>query len=349
MYEGRILEFGNSSQLIVPVRFLCPLHENYKHILLPITYSVVFILGLLSNGTVLWLSCCQTRTWSCSTIYLTNLAVADLLYVLSLPLLIVNYIWKDKWSFGDILCKQVRFCFYANLYGSIMFLTCTSIHRYVGVCFPMKSLRWRTRKLAIMGSIAAWFIVIMEALPTCIYAHAEALHNKTVCFDLTSPENFFSYLPYGVMLTVTGFLIPFTIITLCYCSILKTLATPGDNPLVRKPRRTKSICTILVVCALLVICFVPFHVTRLLYLFIRAYMVQNCGTLQSVSVLYKICRALLSFNSCINPILYFLSGRKSCSWLLRKNKVAPAFIRSQCPAWGNAAPGCPLASNRIPG
>ncbi|XP_078420556.1 P2Y purinoceptor 3-like [Cetorhinus maximus] len=281
MDEGRILDPDNSSQLIAPVESLCPLHENYKHILLPMTYSVVVILGLLSNGTVLWLSCCQTKTWSCTIIYLTNLAITDLLHVLSLPLLIVNYTWKDKWPFGDFLCKQVRFCFYANMYGSIMFLTCTSVHCYLGFCFPMKSLRWRTWKLAIVGSIAAWFVVILEALPTSIYAQTGGMHNRTICFDLTGPENFFSYFPYGVTLTVMGFLIPFTIITLCYCSILKTLVTCGDNPLVGKPARTKSICTILAVCALLVVCLVPFHITRIIYLFIQAYMVRNCTTLQS--------------------------------------------------------------------
>ncbi|VCX42643.1 unnamed protein product, partial [Gulo gulo] len=74
---------------------VCKFSEDYKQIYLSLTYSIILILGLPLNGTVLWLSWRQTKPWSCATIYLVNLMVADLLYVLTLPFLIITY------SLGD--------------------------------------------------------------------------------------------------------------------------------------------------------------------------------------------------------------------------------------------------------
>ncbi|KAM7412998.1 hypothetical protein PAMA_020400 [Pampus argenteus] len=124
-------------------------------ILLPVTYSLVFVLGLSLNGALLWCVSCRTRRRSSTDIYLTNLAVADLLYVLALPPLIISNAMGDLWPFGNIICKAVRFCFFANIHCSMMFLACASVHRFVGVCFPIAAVRIRTRKLALFASGAA--------------------------------------------------------------------------------------------------------------------------------------------------------------------------------------------------
>ena len=100
----------------------CHLSEHYKQIYLSLTYSIIFVLGLPLNGAVLWLSWRQTKRWGCATIYLANLMVADLLYISTLPFLIVTYSLDDTWPFGELLCKLVRFLFYANLYSSVLLL-----------------------------------------------------------------------------------------------------------------------------------------------------------------------------------------------------------------------------------
>ncbi|KAF0874058.1 P2RY4 protein, partial [Crocuta crocuta] len=100
-------------------------------------YSIILMLGLPLNVMVLWLSWSQTKRWSCATIYLVNLMVADLLYVLTLPFLIITYSLGDRWLFGELLCRLVRFLFYTNIYGTILLLTCISVHRFLGVCHPL--------------------------------------------------------------------------------------------------------------------------------------------------------------------------------------------------------------------
>ncbi|XP_040469790.1 P2Y purinoceptor 3-like [Falco naumanni] len=320
---------------------LCPLVESDKYILLPLTYSSVLVLGLLLNGAMLWLSCCRAKGWTCTTIYLVNLAVADLLYLFSLPLLIVNYILQDTWPFGELLCKLVRFLFYASLYGSILLLTCISVHRFLGVCYPIRSTPHRTRHLAAAGTATSWALVFLQLLPTSIYARTGVISNHTVCYDMTSPENLSSYLPYGMALTTSGFLFPFLIILACYCLMIRSLTRlSGDASPTSSAARAKSIRTIFLVCALFSVCLLPFHITRSIYLFIRVYHVADCQLLQRWSLLYKIWRPLVSLNSCINPLLYFLSGRTTRARLaleLGLLKAGP-LARSDVNAEGIDAP-----------
>lgn len=90
----------------------CTYKEDFKRILLPAVYSLVFVLGLPLNAAVI-LKIWRTRpNVSKNNIYMLNLAIADFLYVMSLPLLIYNYGSHDYWPFGEFACKFVRFQFY---------------------------------------------------------------------------------------------------------------------------------------------------------------------------------------------------------------------------------------------
>lgn len=121
----------------------CSIDESYKYVFLPVCYSLTFLFSLTLNSVVLLRSCrhhggCRARRngaggggrrWNTSLIYMVNLATTDLMYGLSLPFLVASYVLRDRWVFGDFMCRLVRFLFYFNLYCSIFFLTCISVHR----------------------------------------------------------------------------------------------------------------------------------------------------------------------------------------------------------------------------
>ncbi|XP_019901183.1 P2Y purinoceptor 3-like [Esox lucius] len=265
----------------------CPVAQSYKRILLPLTYSLVFVLGLTLNLVLLGLVSCRTRT--CSVVYLTNLAAADLLYVLALPLLIASDAMGGVWPFGEVLCKAVRFFFYMNLHSSVMFLTCVSIHRFLGVCCPIAALRFRTRKVAVVMSGSIWVLVMLEILPILIFADTGFINNKTVCYEMADFDRYHVFFPYIMFLTVVGFLLPFTIILICYCSMMIVLCRAGkDKSHMGKEMRNKSVRTILAVCLMLVLCFVPYHIARTVYLFLRVYMSSNCRALNVAVICYEI-------------------------------------------------------------
>ncbi|XP_061606730.1 P2Y purinoceptor 3-like [Phyllopteryx taeniolatus] len=109
----------------------CSVDESYKYVFLPVCYSLTFVFSLALNSVVLLRSCRGRRraARNASVIYMVNLAATDLMYGLSLPFLVASYVLRDRWMFGDFMCRLVRFLFYFNIYASIFFLTCISLHR----------------------------------------------------------------------------------------------------------------------------------------------------------------------------------------------------------------------------
>ena len=57
-----------------------------------------------------------------------------------------------------------------NLYGSILFLTCISAHRYSGVVYPLKSLGRLKKKNAVYISVLVWLIVVVGISPILFYS-----------------------------------------------------------------------------------------------------------------------------------------------------------------------------------
>ncbi|XP_069496204.1 P2Y purinoceptor 6 [Ambystoma mexicanum] len=290
----------------------CTFNEDFKQILLPLVYSIVFVIGLSLNLTVIlqiWLS---RKVLTRTTIYMLNLATADLLYVCSLPLLIYNYSNHDYWPFGDFTCKFVRFQFYSNLHGSIMFLTCMSFQRYLGICHPLST--WhkkRGKKFTWIVCGVVWFIVIAQCLPTFVFASTGIQRNRTVCYDLSPPDSSTRYFPYGITLTITGFLIPFVVILVCYCSMTKILCQKDEmiGPAVRK-KKDKAIRMIIIVVIVFAISFFPFHLTKTIYLIVRSLNGVPCLVLQTFAIVYKCTRPFASMNSVIDPILFYFTQQK---------------------------------------
>uniref|UniRef100_A0A8D0HQ14 Pyrimidinergic receptor P2Y6 n=1 Tax=Sphenodon punctatus TaxID=8508 RepID=A0A8D0HQ14_SPHPU len=290
----------------------CTFHEEFKQILLPVVYSVVFVVGLPLNFIVIvqiWLS---RKVLTRTTIYMLNLATADLLYICSLPLLIYNYTQKDYWPFGDFTCRFVRFQFYTNLHGSIMFLTCLSIQRYLGICHPLST--WhkkRGKRFTWMVCGVAWFVVVTQCLPTFIFASTGTQRNRTVCYDLSPPDLSARYFPYGITLTVTGFLIPFISILVCYFFMTKILCQKDEmiGMAVRK-KKDKAIRMIIIVVLAFAISFFPFHLTKTIYLIIRSKPDIGCIELQTFATIYKCTRPFASMNSVLDPILFYFTQRK---------------------------------------
>ncbi|XP_062381156.1 P2Y purinoceptor 4 [Sardina pilchardus] len=297
----------------------CRFEEDFKYILLPVSYGLVFVVGLALNSLAMWMFITKMRPWSASTVYMFHLALSDTLYVLSLPTLIYYYANRSHWPFGVVTCKTVRFLFYANLYSSILFLTCISVHRYLGICHPIRSLTMIKPRHAHLVCFTVWVAITLCLVPKLIFVTTTKRDNDTLCHDTTRPEDFHYFLTYSSVLMVLLFVIPFIVIMVCYCLMARALCRPRkglSSSQQSNSSRTKSIKLIVVVLVVFAVCFVPFHITRTLY-YVYRFLDADCAFLNVVNFAYKITRPLASVNSCLDPILYFLAGDHYRSRLLR--------------------------------
>ncbi|XP_034037817.1 P2Y purinoceptor 4 [Thalassophryne amazonica] len=301
---------NQSVEFIAQLNYTCHFDEEFKYILLPVSYSLVFVFGLVLNATALWIFVMKMRPWNMSTVFMFHLALSDFLYVLSLPTLIYYYANRSHWPFGVAACKIARFLFYANLYCSILFLTCISVQRYFGICHPIKALTLVKTRYAHYVCYMVWAVVTVCLVPNLIFVTVSLRDNDTVCHDTTSQDAFEEYVDYSSVVMVLLFVIPFLIIMVCYCLMARALCRPRLGLSAAQKgasSRRKSIKLIIVVLVVFALSFVPFHVTRTVYYTARV-LDLHCEILNIVNFAYKITRPLASINSCIDPILYFLAG-----------------------------------------
>ncbi|XP_038595657.1 P2Y purinoceptor 1-like, partial [Micropterus salmoides] len=176
------------------------INVNFTHNFLPPVYITVFVVGTLSNIWGLRSVCTSWNNIGNINIFMLNLGVADLLYLSTLPFLVDYYAHDSKWKFGQPFCKVTRFCFNLNLYGSIGFLTCISIYRYLGIVHPMRVMGKITSQHSLAISALVWLFVIVQILPDMFYDKNDLIAPHS-CFDTTSNELTKAYLPYSLAWT----------------------------------------------------------------------------------------------------------------------------------------------------
>uniref|UniRef100_H2ZXW4 Si:dkey-78k11.9 n=2 Tax=Latimeria chalumnae TaxID=7897 RepID=H2ZXW4_LATCH len=284
----------------------CVLNKDFTYRYLPAIYGLVFVIGFLANAYGLWNlhTYVKSKRWSSVNILVFNLGVADLLYVITLPFWVAYYANKAKWLFGNTFCKLTRFLFHLNLYGSIGFLMCISVQRYLLIVYPMKSRgKLRTRHLIIV-SVMVWIWVIVQIAPDLFFVKNKG--DVTKCYDTTSTENLSAFLPYSFTIAVTGFFIPFVIILGCYSHVAMVLVKNGTA---NQELKDKCLKLIVIVTVLFFVCFFPYHILRNTNLISRTWPSQeNCTTSKAIYFFYQITRGLVCLNSAINPLVYLVTN-----------------------------------------
>ncbi|XP_071320300.1 2-oxoglutarate receptor 1-like [Trachinotus anak] len=277
-----------------------------KRYYLPVSYSIIFIVGLVGNVTSIGVYLIKLRPWKSSSIIMVNLALTDLLYVLSMPFLVHYYSSGESWTLSDFMCRYVRFGFHFNLYGSILFLTCLAIFRYVVVMTPLRAAQVEQKFWGILACSAVWIIAAAETIPILSIISLHKHLNNTYCLDFASTEPVDRVHLYSWLLTVLGFLLPLVVVFMCYIGIVKQL---GEGPYTTSPCRLRARHMTVLILVVFVVCFLPYHILRVLRIETRRTRV-TCMVQHTVDAAYIISRPLAGVNTVFNLALYTLSGDK---------------------------------------
>ncbi|NXJ22900.1 PAR2 protein, partial [Dicrurus megarhynchus] len=293
---------NNSEELYKVDEFVAEvLTGKLTTVFLPIVYIFVFVIGLPSNAMALWVFFFRTKKKHPAVIYMVNLALADLLFVVWFPLKISYHLNGNNWLFGEGLCKVFVGFFYGNMYCSILFMTCLSVQRYWVVVNPIVHSKKKS-EIALGISIAIWILILLGTIPLYLVNQTAYISNLniTTCHDVL-PENVLAQdmFNYFLSLAIGLFLIPAIITAVAYILMIKTLSASIVDVSTGKKRK-RAIKLIVVVLSMYLICFTPSNVLIIVhYSLLKAYSQSH------LYVWYITALCLSTLNSCIDPFIYY--------------------------------------------
>uniref|UniRef100_A0AC35GY65 G-protein coupled receptors family 1 profile domain-containing protein n=1 Tax=Panagrolaimus sp. PS1159 TaxID=55785 RepID=A0AC35GY65_9BILA len=129
-----------------------------------VAFASAAAIGIPGNLFVLFAIIYSRDLRTVSNIFIFNLALADLLFLMGVPILIIQSI-KGEWIFGPIVCKLYLASSGVNQFASATFMGVLSFDRYLAVCHAVSSTRIRTKKFAAVLVLISWIIVIIEVAP----------------------------------------------------------------------------------------------------------------------------------------------------------------------------------------
>uniref|UniRef100_A0A8C4R0S2 G-protein coupled receptors family 1 profile domain-containing protein n=1 Tax=Eptatretus burgeri TaxID=7764 RepID=A0A8C4R0S2_EPTBU len=182
------------------------LEGSMSQTLLPVLYITVMCISIPSNIVALWVVAFKTQKYQTSTILMINLAIVDL-----------------------ALCHITVTARFLNVHCSTFFLTVISLDRFAAIVFPVRTLLWRTCFFSSVITGTGWVLMLLATVPfqmaqlvLCVHG-AEYAKVFYTCFDVFRIADGKFLLNYSIFLIVIAFFLPFTIMMVCYISILHSI------------------------------------------------------------------------------------------------------------------------------
>ncbi|XP_051542819.1 type-1 angiotensin II receptor A-like [Myxocyprinus asiaticus] len=293
-------------------------HHSFIFIFIPVVYGCNFVIGIIGNSMVVAVIYRYMKLKTVANVFVVNLAVSDLTFLITLPMWATFTATGYHWPFGGILCKASAGLVIFNLYTSIFFLTALSIDRYLAIVHPVRSRRQRTLLYARLTCVFIWVFALLLSLPTALSRDVYDIGNSTVCAVFHGSEQINLLVTLSMLKSVLGFLVPFLVIITCYCIIGRTLL--GSQGLLRKSVRYREEETLRMLAAAVLaffVCWAPHQAFHFMELLAMLGVMKNCQTLDVIDTAMPFTICISYLNSCVNPILYSFVGHNFRKNLLR--------------------------------
>ncbi|KAM4560192.1 atypical chemokine receptor 3b [Odontesthes bonariensis] len=282
-------------------------HAALLHIL-SVLYIFIFLVGLAANASVVWVTLRSDRNRHEMHLYVLNLAVADLCVVATLPVWVTSLLQGGRWPFGEAVCKITHLIFSVNLFGSIFFLTCMSVDRFLSVTLLANAPGGRRKKaVRWLVCVGVWLAALAASIPEIYFLQAvKSTHlDGAVCRPVYPPNNPREWMA-GIQLSffVLGFAVPFPVIAVFY--LLLAVAIPRSSDQERRTGRR----IVLAYIAVFLVCWLPFHAVLLLdTLTLLGALPFSCRLEGFLDVALHLTQCFSLLHCCINPLLYNLLNR----------------------------------------
>ncbi|KAM6919298.1 atypical chemokine receptor 4 [Xenentodon cancila] len=285
--------------------------RSFAALFLPIVYSLSLVAGLAGNGLVVAIYTYHKRLKTVTDVFLSHLAVADLLLLFTLPFWAVDA--ARGWDLGDIVCKMVSACYTVNFNCCMLLLACISLDRYLVVAAirGKDQRRWLqrmfNRKQCWKVSLVVWATAFLLGFPDLIFSQVTFTSNRNVCHAIY-PQSIGQGGKAVLEITevLLGFLLPLLVMVMCYWIVGRALK---DLPAVSRGKKWGALRVLLMVVAVFVVTQLPYNVLKAYRAMDSVHiLVTHCETSKVLDQAAQVTESLALTHCCLNPILYAFMG-----------------------------------------
>lgn len=273
---------------------------------IPSSYILAMLVGIPSNAYILAFLRLRAKSFSAVILYL-NLALSDLLLLLSLPLRIHYHLNGNNWIFGEVSCRLIAALFYGNIYCSAQTIACISLKRYLAVARPFLYRRLAKTTLAAWTCLVVWFLYAAAIVPELMVRQSYQVTQLevTTCHDVLplDEKSHSPLVPYRLMLVCLGFMVPFMICIYAHVAVVYHL---GQSRCDWRPFIRVSTLVFII----FVVCFLPSSTLHVAH-YIRLFTNGDDG----LYGYYRAAVCLCCFHSCLDPFLCMLISKTAASEL----------------------------------
>ncbi|XP_063294986.1 relaxin-3 receptor 2 [Pelobates fuscus] len=278
-------------------------------ILISTVYSLVCVVGLLGNLSVMYLIRAKKATGlTAIDVFVFCLALTDFQFALTLPFWAVDAVMDFSWPFGHSMCKIVLTMTILNVYNNIFLLTAMAMTRYWAVASAL-SLRGRVSATSAKWiSLALWIFAVVVTIPTTIFATTSKVLGEDLCL-LKFPGNKW-LATYHLQRVIIGFVIPLVVISSSYVMLLNFLRQHrvNANNQHRQSKITNSVQLIIIV---FFICWFPNHAAIFWGILVKYEAIQWSEAYYYFhTYVFPITLCFAHSNSCLNPVIYCLMRKE---------------------------------------
>ncbi|XP_005817251.1 melanin-concentrating hormone receptor 1-like [Xiphophorus maculatus] len=271
---------------------------------LPVIFGIICFLGIIGNCIVIYTILKKTKCRAKQTvpdIFILNLSIVDLLFLLGMPFLIHQLLGNGTWHFGAAMCTVITALDSNSQIVSTYILTAMTLDRYLATVHPIRFNHIRTPYVAVLVIGLVWVLSMFTIIPVWMYTGLMPLPDGLVACALLLPDLVNDTYWFTLYQFFLAFAIPLVIICLVFFKILQHMSASVAPLPPRSLRvRTRKVTRMAVaICLAFFTCWAPYYILQLIHLG-----VQNPSI--AFSYAYNIAISMGYANSCINPFLYIV-------------------------------------------
>lgn len=278
---------------------------EYQYYFFPVVYILTLVIGLPGNLAALYVFTFKITPRTAFSTYISNLALADIVILCTLPFKIHYHLNRNNWVFGDITCRITGILFFTNIYLSICFMTCICVDRYMATVHPHTYLRMRSPRGSLLVSLVLWCIAGAAVLAFILMGPLESntdVSGVHSCFENFAKKEWDKrLLPYSVLGLIFCSLLPSMIILVCYPLAARRIS------MIKTKTAQKAVKVIYTILAITLLCFLPNHVVYLLHVLWRIGHIKSCSAGHAIYNARRGTMALVTLNTCLDPVLYYIT------------------------------------------